>query len=285
MAPPPIRPSESVYVPHETCKRIIRDVKSMRKNPLTDSGIYYKHDDENIMKGYAMIIGPSDTVYRGGYYLFEFNYPPDYPASPPGVSFKTNHDNIRFHPNLYVNGKVCISLLNTWTGEQWTSCQTISTILLTLCTLFTNEPLLHEPEITRSNRDFNAYTALIEYKNIEIATTHMLNKLPSMYIPMFDLFYADMVEHFLGNVDTMRTYIQKLVADNNDGEIEEAGRYIQIIQYKIYRVLDYPNLLVEFEKLVCTQLVQLEQRMYLNQLNQLENISDGKVASIESCAN
>ena len=46
--------------------------------------------------------------------------------------------------NLYKNGKVCISLLNTWQGEQWSSCQNISTILLNLVALLNNTPLLND---------------------------------------------------------------------------------------------------------------------------------------------
>ena len=52
----------------------------------------------------------------------------DYPHSPPQVTYWTNGDNIRFNPNLYKCGKVCVSLLNTWRGDQWTSCQTISSV-------------------------------------------------------------------------------------------------------------------------------------------------------------
>ena len=107
---------------------------------------------ENIFKGYAMIIGPSDTPYQDGFYFFEFNFPYDYPHSPPVLTFLSNGDNIRFNPNLYRNGKVCISLLNTWKGDQWTSCQSISSILLTLCILNEN-PLLNEPGITESNSE------------------------------------------------------------------------------------------------------------------------------------
>ena len=44
------------------------------KNPLTDNGIYYCHDEEDILKGYAMIMGPEGTPYFGGYYFFEFSY-------------------------------------------------------------------------------------------------------------------------------------------------------------------------------------------------------------------
>lgn len=111
------------FIPKETIQRLIKDVRQIIKNPLIEQGIYYVHDETNMMKGYAMIVGPSDTPYFGGFYFFEFTYPADYPHSPPRVNYCTNGDNIRFNPNLYCSGKVCISLLNTWRGDQWTSCQ------------------------------------------------------------------------------------------------------------------------------------------------------------------
>ena len=108
---------ESKNISKETIKRLIRDVKDIIKNPLTDNGIYYKHDDTDMLKGYAMIVGPEDTPYFGGFYFFKFKYPDNYPHSPPKVFFCTNGDGIRFNPNLYTNGKVCVSLLNTWSGD------------------------------------------------------------------------------------------------------------------------------------------------------------------------
>ena len=62
----------TVIVPKETVQRLLKDVKQIIKNPLTENGIYYIHDDTNFLKGYAMIVGPSDTPYFGGYYFFEF---------------------------------------------------------------------------------------------------------------------------------------------------------------------------------------------------------------------
>ena len=129
---------DTVFISSTTAKRLIRDVKNLLKEPLTDHGIYYNHSQDDILKGYALIIGPKDTVYEDGCYLFEFNFTASYPFSPPIVKFKTNNGYTRFNPNLYKNGKVCISLLNTWQGEQWSSCQNISTILLNLVSLLNN---------------------------------------------------------------------------------------------------------------------------------------------------
>ena len=124
-------------------RRLIKDIKEVLKNPLYDQGIYYTHDEENMLKGYALIIGPGESLYEDGFYFFEFLFPKDYPFRPPKVIFHTRDGVTRFNPNLYRNGKTCLSILNTWKGESWTSCQSIRTVLLTLVTLFHNSPLLN----------------------------------------------------------------------------------------------------------------------------------------------
>ena len=144
-------------------KRLLKDVKDILKNPLTSHGIYYIHDEQNIMKGYACIMGPDDTIYSSGAYLFTFDFPGEYPFKPPSLKYMTNDGKTRFHPNLYRTGKVCLSILNTWKGEQWTSCQTIKTVLLTLVTLFHNKPLLCEPGFRESHSDFIPYNKILEF--------------------------------------------------------------------------------------------------------------------------
>ena len=123
--------NNNVTISKETIHRLDKDIKDIRKNPLSDNGVYYFHDEVDMLKGYAMIIGPVDTPYYGGFYFFEFDFPSNYPYSPPKLTYLTNNGTVRFNPNLYVGGKVCISILNTWHGDQWSSCQTITSILLT----------------------------------------------------------------------------------------------------------------------------------------------------------
>ena len=166
----------SNFISKESVTRLLKDVKHIIKNTLTDNGIYYIHDDTDLLKGYALIIGPEDTPYYGGNYFFELKYPFDYPHTPPKVTSCTNGDDVRFNPNLYKCGKVCVSLLNTWRGEQWTSCQTISTVLLTLCTLLCKDPLLNEPGVSKIHPDMKNYTDIIEYSNINVAVCDIINK-------------------------------------------------------------------------------------------------------------
>ena len=102
------------FITTQTQKRLISDITNLYKNPLNEQGIYYIHDDENMLKGHAMIIGPQDTPYEDGMYFFEFTFPYDYPINPPKVIFLNCDGKTRFNPNLYRNGKVCLSVLNTW---------------------------------------------------------------------------------------------------------------------------------------------------------------------------
>lgn len=199
----------SNFITKESMNRLLKDVRHIIKNPLTDQGIYYIHDDADMLKGYALIIGPSDTPYFGGNYFFEFNYPCDYPHSPPKVKYCTNGNNVRFNPNLYVCGKVCVSLLNTWRGDQWTSCQTISTVLLTLCTLLCKDPLLNEPGVNKGHQDMQNYDEIIEYSNLDIAICDIVQKKTGVYVTFFENFYPFIKENFLKNYDKLLEFAEK----------------------------------------------------------------------------
>lgn len=202
----------------ETVMRLLKDVKEIIKSPLTSHGIYYHHNDTDMLKGKALIVGPKGTPYENGFYLFEFLFPINYPHSPPKVTFCTYDGVTRFNPNLYKNGNVCLSVLNTWNGEQWTGCQTISSVLLALCTVLNDTPLLNEPGITIKHKDYNNYNKIIEYKNINIAIYSMLVKPYSTeYFPEFiDI----MKKNFINNYDTIIERINKHIEIMNDDTIE-----------------------------------------------------------------
>ena len=215
----------TTFISKDTITRLLKDVRGIIKNPLTENGIYYIHDDVDIMKGYALIIGPSDTPYFGGNYFFEFNFPADYPHSPPKVKYCTNGNNVRFNPNLYTCGKVCVSLLNTWRGEQWTSCQSISTVLLTLCTLLCKDPLLNEPGVEKSNPDMASYDEIIQIANLDIAICGILQKKDGIFLPFFENFFPYVKENFLKNFDKLLQFAEKKNSEFNEEEKLFATRF------------------------------------------------------------
>lgn len=165
----------TVFVSKETTMRLLKDVREVMT--CAETGIYYKHSETDMLRGYALIMGPPDSLYHGGYYFFKFKFPPDYPHSPPVVEFLTNDGETRMHPNMYKNRKVCVSILNTWRGEQWSGCQTITSVLLTLMSLLDSKPLLNEPGITEKNPDYDAYHRIIRFKNYEFCMLHALKSL------------------------------------------------------------------------------------------------------------
>ena len=165
-----------MYINNSAIKRIAKDVKYILNNEesLSKENIYYKHDDENVFKGYALIIGNHFTPYAYGYYFFEFTFPENYPFAPPVVNYLTTDGVMRFNPNLYSNGKVCLSILNTWTGENWSACQSIFSILFTLVTVLCDNPLLNEPGITEEHYELTKYNYLVFYKNIEFSIATLI---------------------------------------------------------------------------------------------------------------
>ena len=247
-----------VFVSKEALRRIISDVKDIRKNPLSSHGIYYEHDETDMLKGRALIIGPADTPYEDGFYLFRFQFPPNYPHSPPKVEFCTSDGYTRFNPNLYRTGKVCLSILNTWKGEQWSGCQTLTSVLLALCTVLNAEPLLNEPGITKNHIDFETYNEIIKYKNIEVAILGMIqsvgcnktiNKVETppksaaqdilnSTISEFSMFGEIMYDHFQKNKEKIRKRIEDVAIIHKSLGVEH---YVGV--YKMTVLIDYNFLL------------------------------------------
>ncbi|CAH9113761.1 unnamed protein product [Cuscuta europaea] len=104
-------------------------------------GIYVCVYEERMDLLRAAIVGAPGTPYHDGMFFFDFCFPPEYPNEPPMVYY--NSGGLRVNPNLYESGKVCLSLLNTWTGsenEVWNpKCSTALQVLLSLQALVLNE--------------------------------------------------------------------------------------------------------------------------------------------------
>lgn len=201
--------------------RLAKDIKNILNDPVEN--IYYKHDEQNILKGYALIIGPKNTPYQFGYYFFEFTFPENYPFLPPKVKYYTNDGHTRFNPNFYVCGKVCLSLLNTWKGDGWTSCQNIRSILITLQSTLNDKPLCNEPGLNENHRDYISYNNMIRYKNIEISILGMLTK--KFLDKKFLHFYDIIVEEYVKNYDNIQEDIKQLKCILKHSSIQKFSIY------------------------------------------------------------
>ena len=126
-------------------KRAAADYAELQKPIYADARIFYFANEANIKQGYACVFGPEGTPYEDCPMLYSVDIGPSYPFDPPKVQFLTYDGQTRFHPNMYKEGKVCLSILHTWEGPKWASTMRLSTIFLTLQSIMDTKPLMHEP--------------------------------------------------------------------------------------------------------------------------------------------
>ena len=230
-------------------KRIINEIKELHDSEsiLENSGIYFHYDESNINYIYAMLVGPEKTPYEKGFYFFRFEYPANYPMQPPIATYctqgilqnsvtKTQY-NVRFNPNLYVCGKVCLSMLNTWAGPGWVPTNTISNVLVAIQALVLNDfPLTNEPGFENAaKKELIRYNDVIEYANIKISVFEMFKKTPLDFI----CFKDRIKELIIKNMDYYRNFILTKNDEKKDSYIESPA----------YGMKLYPNYVLLLDEL------------------------------------
>jgi ubiquitin-protein ligase len=150
-------------------RRLMKEHEQVLDKSMTDQGIYWWASPTSLTHGKALILCPPETPYEGCFFIFEFHFPTDYPFSPPKVNVLTSDGKTRFHPNLYIDGKVCLSILGTWTGPSWQSTMSLSMILLSLKALFDSNPISHEPgysSYSLTNPIASSYAKFVQHQII-----------------------------------------------------------------------------------------------------------------------
>jgi ubiquitin-protein ligase len=158
-------------------KRFPKEIQDATSSQMRASGIYYWYDEADMTKGRAMILGPEGTPYAFCPLMFSLVFPTDYPFSSPSVTFLTSDATTRFHPNLYVTGKVCLSILGTWQGPKWSAAMTISTVLSSIQSLLEENPITNEPsweKITLADKRAANYAAYVKYRLTSLSYHTML---------------------------------------------------------------------------------------------------------------
>lgn len=179
-------------------RRILSDLRDIESSDLSNhNGIFYEYNDKNIFNIRFLIIGPEETPYQNGFFFFDVTFPDDYPFSPPSVKYKTNGYGTRFNPNLYRNGKVCLSILNTWDGPGWSPCNTISTVMLSILGLvLTKDPIRNEPGFGDCKQlTSQVYNAIIEHESLRIGVIDMIKRPPYG----FKYFKKIILKHLINN--------------------------------------------------------------------------------------
>lgn len=160
----------------ESNLRIVNDILKFNKNKPED--IYISFDKSNFKTVYALIIGPKNTPYYGGFFFFKIDFPDNYPKNSPKVKFLTTDGRVRFNPNLYACGKVCLSILGTWSGPAWTEVMTMSSVLLSIQSLLCPQPIRNEPgwEMVKETDERSiCYNIYLMYQTYSLAILNVLD--------------------------------------------------------------------------------------------------------------
>jgi len=134
------------------------EITKHTKNP---NYFYSLVSKNNIFEWEFCIIGPPDSLYEHGIFKGVILFPDNYPIRPPKVKFLCN----MYHPNIYLNGELCISILHEGVdqfgyeskAERWNPSHGVDSIMLSILTLL-SEPNFESPanvEIAKLFRENN----------------------------------------------------------------------------------------------------------------------------------
>ncbi|KAL3318605.1 Ubiquitin-conjugating enzyme E2 G2 [Cichlidogyrus casuarinus] len=124
------------------------EYQQLVKNP-TEGIVAGPADDNDYFKWEAYVRGPPDTPFEGGVFKAELIFPPKYPISPPKMRFLSKI----FHPNIYEDGRVCISILHEPTEdptgyesvqERWSPILSVEKILVSVISMLA-QPNVESP--------------------------------------------------------------------------------------------------------------------------------------------
>lgn len=144
---------KSSFSPKLNLQKVYQELLEYKLNLPVElsSSVFVRAQEGKMNLLRALITGPEDTPYGFGCFLFDIDLG-DYPRTAPKVKFlTTGGGKVRFNPNLYNCGKVCLSLLGTWTGPGWIANK--STLLQVLVSIqgliLVPDPYFNEPGYER----------------------------------------------------------------------------------------------------------------------------------------
>ncbi|KAI0355391.1 ubiquitin conjugating enzyme family protein [Trametes cingulata] len=190
-----------------------------------NSSIFLRVDETRVDVIKALITGPEGTPYYNGCFLFDVFLGPNYNQSPPSVKYMTtNGGKYRFNPNLYADGKVCLSLLGTWSGPGWIPGKsTLLQVLISIQSMILcDEPYLNEPGWAHSGGTpkSHAYSANIRRM---VVRTAMLGNLKAPPEPWGDVIRT----HFRLKAKSIMAQLDKWLAEDDGNATVGDGAYTQ----------------------------------------------------------
>uniref|UniRef100_A0A7S0EJ03 UBC core domain-containing protein n=1 Tax=Hanusia phi TaxID=3032 RepID=A0A7S0EJ03_9CRYP len=226
---------------HQRMKRLHKELKSLPKQleQHPNSSIWIRYDQDRPQYMRAAITGPSGTPYESGVFLFDLYFPPSYPLVPPKMLFLTTaHGTIRFNPNLYADGKVCLSLLGTFDGPKWDPGSSLYQVLVSIqgMILGAPHPILNEPGLGGFERQegaaggriahvcdnaVRAYDERVQLATLQHAILGYLRKVPDGFEEAIQLHFYMMKASIMSLVKRWREEAEKFREEHGAAQLQE----------------------------------------------------------------
>jgi len=222
---------ESKAAPKGRMKRLIEEGASLSTSLPQGIFVRYAENRPDVMK--ALIVGTAGTPYESGLFEFDFWATEAYPSVPPKCTFRTTgNGRAHFNPNLYECGKVCLSLLGTWSGERWRPGEsTILQILVSLqAMVLCDEPWFNEPgrehSYSHQKEQSLRYNKDIQVLTVRWAISDFVARHKEAVTEGRKMVWQDVVERYLeSNREKLRASVTEWAKTNpkleNDGMAEK----------------------------------------------------------------
>ncbi|KAK6349643.1 hypothetical protein TWF696_005925 [Orbilia brochopaga] len=186
----------------------------------------------------AIIVLNPTSVYNGGYFKAELKFPSNYPYSPPEFRFLRP----LWHPNIYPDGKLCISILHPpgedemsgeLASERWSPAQRVESVLISILSLLDDAEvssaanvdagvmLRKDPEEYKKRVRENVETSKKDIPEDFVMPTSAEIKPPPKDETSDDFWYDSGAESFGGSDDaSLEGSDAEMIYDDEDGNVD-----------------------------------------------------------------
>jgi len=208
-----------------TTKLLANQLRSILNDPVEGYTVELA-DESNLYEWKVYMEGPKETCYEGGVFQLSLSFPKDYPMYPPVLKFISDF----WHPNVFADGKVCMSILHppgedVMSGElpeeRWLPTQSVNTIILSLFSVL-NDPNCASPANVDASVEWRKHRESFKSRCIKLAEKANRERPAHIVIP-----------HPESDADQRSRRVQKFHEMNkeldfedfyeNDGYVEEEG--------------------------------------------------------------
>ncbi|XP_047024069.1 (E3-independent) E2 ubiquitin-conjugating enzyme isoform X2 [Helicoverpa zea] len=207
-----LQPSE----PRTFYSAVKREIKLLKSD--LPPGVWVRGYEDRIDLLSVMIAGPSKTPYEGGLFVFDVQLGGEYPRAPPLCHYHS-YCTDRLNPNLYEDGKVCVSLLGTWSGrgvEVWGKDSSLLQVIVSLQGLILNaEPYFNEAGYEKQKgtqqgkENSRMYNEMVLLKLVQSMTKMLMNP------P--EPFREEILTHLRGTGGALCSRLEALVRLSGEG--------------------------------------------------------------------